>query len=278
MIAAEYADAVDRAARAIAGLKPGFAPRAAVTLGSGLGAGLPRLEGAVDVPYEDIPGFPRSTVQGHAGRLHLGTLPGRGLPVAILQGRFHYFEGHPMESVTLPLRALQRLGLKTLILTSAVGSMRPDRKPGHVVVLKDHINLMGANPLRGVHGPQFGPMFPDLGDAYSPRLRKLALAECRRHKVPAKEGVYLAISGPSYETPAEIRAFRRLGGDVVGMSTVPEVIAARQLGVEVLTLSWISNMAAGLSKSQLTHEEVLELGRKMAAKLKGVLEAVLNKV
>lgn len=275
MTAQEHVEDIGRAASCI-GAKAPLPPRVAVILGSGLSDACPALEAARAIGYEDIPGFARSTVKGHAGRLVLGSLAGRG--VAVLQGRFHYYEGHSMAAVTLPVRALAKLGLKTVVVTAAVGSMRADLKPGHLAVIEDHINLMGHNPLRGLHGAEFGPMFPDLTDAYSPRLRKLALAECRRLRLKAREGVYVAIPGPSYETPAEIRAFRRLGGDVVGMSTVPEVIAARQAGVEVLALSWIANMAAGMSKTALTHAEVLELGRGMAGRLKAVLSGLLPRL
>ncbi|HVE14560.1 MAG TPA: purine-nucleoside phosphorylase [Elusimicrobiota bacterium] len=274
----EYLQTVRAASERIQALKPPVSPRIAVILGSGVGSACPALEDTRELAYEDVPGFAGTTVQGHRGRLILGRLPGSGVGVAVLQGRIHFFEGHSLADVTLLVRAVAGLGVKTLVVTSAVGSLKPAIKPGHLVVLKDHINFMGHNPLRGLHTPAFGPMFPDLVDAYTPALRKLALAACRRKKVPAREGVYVAVGGPSYETPAEIRAFAKLGGDVVGMSTVPEVIAARQLGLDVLVLSWISNLAAGISKTALTHEEVLELGQKMSGRLRAVLEDVLPRI
>jgi purine-nucleoside phosphorylase len=178
-----------------------------------------------------------------------------------MQGRFHYYEGHAMESIALPLRALEYLGLKTLIVTAAVGSLRSKIKPGHFIVMSDHINLMGRNPLRAFHEEEFGTMFPDMAHAYDQRLSRLIMTTCKKNKVPVHSGVYVAVSGPSYETPAEIRAFKTLGGDVVGMSVVPEVIPARQMGITVGALAWCSNTAAGLPGAVLNHGEVLELGR-----------------
>lgn len=267
--------AAKAAAARIRALAGGRSPRLAVILGSGLGSAAPALEGARALPYERIPGFPRTTVAGHRGRLTVGRLAARRDTVAILQGRFHFYEGHALADVTLPVRALALAGVETLVVTAAVGSLRSSLRPGHLVALTDHINLMGHNPLRGLHNSGFGPMFPDLAGAYTPALRKAALACCRRLKLPARAGVYVAVAGPSYETPAEIRAFARLGADVVGMSTVPEVIVARQMGLDVLALSWVANMAAGISKTALTHAEVLELGGRMSGKLKALLEDLL---
>lgn len=271
------ADLVRRAAealRAASGSAP--APAVGIILGSGLSDALPELEDAAVLPYGGIPGFPRTTVAGHAGRLVLGRRGGVG--VAAMQGRFHYYEGHAMQDIAFPIRVLGELGVRTLIVTSAVGSMRASLKPGHIAVLKDHINLMGVNPLRGPHEERFGAMFPDLLDAYDPALRKLALKTARSLKITAREGVYVAVSGPSYETPAEIRAFRRLGGDVVGMSTVPEVIAARQLGVKVLCLSWVANLASGLAKEPLSHPDVLSFGRSSAGRIRRLLENLLERL
>ncbi|TBR22023.1 purine-nucleoside phosphorylase [bacterium] len=274
----ETLETVKRAAEMLRALAP--APRVAIVLGSGLGASIPDLEGKVEVAYTDIPGFPMPTVKGHSGKLLLGTFKRKGgaLPVAIMQGRYHHYEGHEMASITRPVRVLAALGVKTLILTSAVGSMRKTLPPGSVCVLKDHINYLGHNPLHGYHTSEFGDMFPDMGGAYPEDLRKLALASCRRLKINAREGVYVAAPGPSYETPAEIRAFSLLGGDVVGMSVVPEVIVARQCGVKVLGLSWVSNMAAGILKETLTHHDVLALGQRMAGKLKDLATDLLEKV
>lgn len=180
-----------------------------------------------------------------------------------------------MAAVTLPVRALHQAGLKTLIVTAAVGSLKANLKPGHLLILNDHINLMGANPLRGFHTKEYGTMFPDMVGAYDPELRSSALQACRRRGVPSSAGVYAAVSGPSYETPAEIRAFRLLGGDVVGMSIVPEVAVARQLGIRVLGIAWVSNLGAGLSREALAHTSVLIMGKKAVSRIKGVLEEML---
>jgi purine-nucleoside phosphorylase len=271
-----YVGAIRRASNYLRSRAPGFRPTIAVVLGSGLSKAVPDLSAIRTIPYSDIPGFPRTTVAGHAGKLLLGRCG--AAQVAVMQGRFHYYEGHSMESIALPLRVLEYLGLKTLVITSAVGSMRDTIRPGDLCLISDHINLMGRNPLRGFHEEEFGEMFPDLTGAYDPALRKVALAACRKRKIPAHEGVYLAVGGPSYETPAEIRAFRLLGGDVVGMSVVPEVIASRQMGVKVLAITWISNRAAGLSRATLSHPEVLALGESVSARLRGLLSDLLRKI
>jgi len=251
-----------------------------VVLGSGLNAAVPELKGKKSVKTASVPGFPPSTVKGHSGMIHFGDWKGGGKThrIAVLQGRFHFYEGHSMAEGTLPIRALHAMGLKTLVLTSAVGSMRKNMKPGDLCVLSDHINMMGANPLRGCHTADFGEMFPDLAGSYDAFLRRVALKESKKAGIKAREGVYLAAPGPSYETPAEIRAYQKLGGDVVGMSVVPEVIVARQLGIEVLGLSWIANMAAGISEEALAHEDVLEIGRRMAGKLKHLLDGILSRL
>ncbi|MBI4371996.1 MAG: purine-nucleoside phosphorylase [Elusimicrobia bacterium] len=269
-----YSARVRAAAAALRRKAPGFRPEVAVVLGSGLAGAVPSLDETTAISYRGIPGFPRPTVPGHEGRLILGRAVGRG--VAVLQGRFHYYEGHAMEDIALPLRALRALGLETLIVTAAVGSLRKEAKPGHFVVVSDHINLMGANPLRGFHQKKYGTMFPSLLNAYDPALRRALLAACRRAGAPAREGVYAALSGPSYETPAEIRALRRLGADVVGMSVAPEVIPARQMGVRAAALAWVSNMAAGLPGSTQDHAEVLALGGRVSRNLRGVLSDFLR--
>lgn len=274
MDARVYAGLVRRAAARIGARAPAGRPRVALVLGSGLSAAAPSLEGVRAVPYEDIPGFPTPTVEGHEGPLLLGRFRGRS--VAVMRGRLHYYEGHPLETVTLPLRALAAAGVRTVVLTAAVGSLRPGARPGHFVVIEDHLNFMGVNPLRGLHGAGFGPMFPSLTDAYDPGLRRLALKICRRRAVPARAGVYAAVSGPSYETPAEIRALRRLGADAVGMSVAPEAIVARQLGVRVLALGCVSNMAAGMPGSVLDHRAVLALGERSARRMRAVLEDLLG--
>lgn len=275
MDAASYLKTIKRCASYLQG-QTRFAPKIAVIMGSGLGQAVPRLDDQRVVPYERIPGFPRPTVKGHAGRMILGRLGGRS--IAVLQGRFHYYEGHPMEAITLPIRALSALGLETLVITAAVGSMHSRLKPGHLCAVTDHINFIPANPLRGFHQQPFGEMFPDLIDAYDPGLRRLALQVCRKVGVPASQGVYVAASGPSYETPAEIRAYKMMGADVVGMSVAPEVIVARQMGVRVLALSWVANWAAGLTKDALSHTDVLAMGKKVSARLRLVLEELLQRV
>ncbi|MBI4678507.1 MAG: purine-nucleoside phosphorylase [Elusimicrobia bacterium] len=253
---------------------PGVQCKVGLILGSGLSEAVPHLEGMRIIPFTQIPHFPRTTVAGHEGKLVLGGL--NGLPIAVMQGRFHYYEGHSMETIALPIRVMEYLGLKRLIITSAVGSLRARIKPGHFVVLKDHINFMGRNPLRAFHEEEFGEMFPDLTDAYDPRMRRLVMGICRKRRVPAHEGVYVATGGPSYETPAEIRAFARLGADVVGMSVVPEVIVARQMGVRTMVLTWVANMASGLPGASLIHSEVLALGKSVSGPLKGVLHDLLK--
>ncbi|MDD5656057.1 MAG: purine-nucleoside phosphorylase [Elusimicrobia bacterium] len=269
----KYLAVVRGAARYMRG-RLGGSPRIAVVLGSGLARAVPPLERSRTIAYGDIPGFPRATVAGHAGKLICGRLG--GACVAVMQGRFHYYEGHSFESIALPLRALRSLGVDTLLLTAAVGSVRENIKPGHFVAIKDHINFMGRNPLRGFHQKEFGPMFPDLIDAYDPRLRGHIASICRRRGLPCREGVYTAVCGPSYETPAEIRAFRAWGGDVVGMSVVPEVIAARQMGMRVAALAWVSNLCAGMKGAALDHAEVLALGERVADGLRLVLADLIQ--
>ncbi|MEK7384022.1 MAG: purine-nucleoside phosphorylase [Elusimicrobiota bacterium] len=271
-----YVGSIRAAAAYIKKTAPGFRPDIGFVLGSGLAKAVPPLDGIVTIPYNDIPGFPRTTVPGHEGKLILGRA--RGHAVAVMQGRFHYYEGHAMESIALPARTLEYLGLKTLIVTAAVGSMKPKIRPGHFVVLRDHINLMGRNPLRAFHEEEFGTMFSDMSDAYDPALSKLLLSLSRKRKVAAHQGVYVAVGGPSYETAAEIRAFRILGGDVVGMSVVPEVIPARQMGMKTAALVWISNMAAGLPGCIQNHGDVLALGAKVSDDLRSVLSDFLRAV
>lgn len=242
-------------------------PAVAVVLGSGLGETAARLfdEEPRFIPYDRIPGFSAPSVKGHAGRLNLGSVSGR--PVAVLEGRRHFYEGLAMEEVVFPVRALARAGVKTLVLTSAVGVLTPRVAVGGLAAVGDHINFMGANPLRGPHDAANGARFPDMTEVYSTPLRKAA------GKLPSV--TYLAVSGPSYETPAEIRMFKKWGADVVGMSLVPEAMAARQEGVEVLGLIYAANRAAGLSGKPLSHEEVLAAGRAASARLTTCLKSFL---
>lgn len=253
---------------------PGFKPHTAIIAGSGLGNSLPRLENSVSIPYGDIPGFPSTTVKGHAGELVFGRMGGHD--VVMMRGRFHYYEGRPLNFIAFPIRVLAALGVKNLLLTAAVGSLKPSIKPGDMVLLKDHLNLMGANPLMGNYDPSFGEMFPDMNEPYDKALRREAVALAKKFKVRAVEGVYTAVTGPSYETPAEVKMFRMLGGDIVGMSVVPETITARQLKIRVAGLCWVSNFTSGISKTTLSHEEVLELGAKVSDKMRALLEGLLK--
>jgi purine-nucleoside phosphorylase len=271
-----YVGSIRRAADYIRSRVPGVKPKVGIILGSGLSKAVPPLAACETIPYSEIPGFPRTTVAGHEGKLLLGEY--NRVPVAVMQGRFHYYEGHSMESIALPIRMMEYMGLKTLIITSAVGSMQAKIRPGHFTILNDHINLMGRNPLRAFHEEEFGEMFPDLTNAYDPELRKLAAQVCKKRKIPAHEGVYVAVGGPSYETPAEIRAFRTLGGSVVGMSVVPEVIVARQMGLRTLVITWTSNMASGMKGAALSHPDVLALGDKVAGNLSVVLQDLIKLV
>jgi purine-nucleoside phosphorylase len=269
-----YVGTIRRAADYVRSRAPSFKPEIGIILGSGLSKAVPPLAAMETIPYSQIPGFPRTTVSGHEGKLILGQYNRRS--VAVMQGRFHYYEGHSMESIALPIRMLEYLGLKTLLITSAVGSLRPQIHPGHFVAISDHMNFMGRNPLRAFHEEEFGEMFPDLSEAYDPKLRKISMAICRKHKVQVHEGVYVASGGPSYETPAEIRAYRMLGGDVVGMSVVPEVVVARQMGIRVSALVWIANMAAGMKGATLSHPDVLALGEKVSNNLCAVLQDLIK--
>jgi purine-nucleoside phosphorylase len=268
----------DRADRAAAYIRSqtNLRPRIAVVLGSGLGGFADELEDAVKLSYTDIPDFPHSTAEGHAGNLVLGTV--NGLPVAAMQGRLHYYEGHSLEEVTFPMRVFGRLGVQACILTNAAGGIDADMVPGCLMVLSDHINFQGSNPLIGANDPRLGPRFPDMADSYAERYRSIALAEGRKLGIPMFEGVYAAFSGPSYETAAEIRMMRTLGADAVGMSTVPEVIVARHMGIKCLAISCITNVHGGIQSESLGHNEVLEVANRVRAQFVGLLKAVLPKL
>ena len=228
------------------------------------------------IPYGQIPHFPETTVAGHHGNLVVGTIGARR--VAVLQGRFHSYEGHDLETVTFPVRVLQALRVKALILTAATGGIRPDLRPGDLMALADHLNLIGANPLRGPNNDRLGTRFPDMSAVYSRRLRFLAVAEAEAMGFTLHEGVYACLPGPSYETPAEIRMLRTLGADVVGMSTVPEAIVARHAGMDVLAFAIVSNSAAGISETPITHEEVLKAGAEAGPRLGALIGAVVGKL
>ena len=249
-------------------------PRMGIILGSGLGGVVDRLHGSKSISYQSMPHFPRSTVLGHAGRLHLGYW-GK-VPVAILAGRMHLYEGYSPAEVVLPTRALALAGIEFLFVTCAAGGIAPQATPGSLMVFSDHLNFQGTNPLAGPQDDRLGPRFVDMSQAYDRDLRRVARrATGRGNRLKCFEGVYAALLGPSFETPAEIRALKRLAADAVGMSTVPEVIAARQLGVRVMAVALITNRAAGLSRQPLSHEEVLEAGKKAAQSLGSLLDAVI---
>jgi len=268
-------ECVGEAAAAVREAVP-FETRVAVVLGSGLGPLADRLADRVEVPYDTIPHFPVPTVAGHRGHLVAGTLDGSR--VIYLQGRFHYYEGHELAAVTFPVRVLRRLGVQALVLTAATGGVNTAYRPGDLVCLSDHLNLIGENPLRGPNDDRFGPRFPDMTEVYSRRLRSLAEEEARRLGVDLKSGVYACLPGPSYETPAEIRMLRTLGADVVGMSTVPEAVVARHSGMDVLAFALVTNAAASVTGAVIHHDEVLEAGRQAVPKLGGLIEAVVRRL
>jgi purine-nucleoside phosphorylase len=231
-------------------------PVVGLILGSGLGVLADEIEQPITVLYRDIPGFPISTVAGHKGQFVFGKL--ESMPVVAMQGRFHFYEGYSLTEVTLPIRVMKKLGVRTLIVTNASGGVNTGFEPGDLMVIRDHINWLGTNPLIGPNDEAFGVRFPDMSNAYSERLIHIAKRAADKIEIALQEGTYLATSGPTYETPAEIRMFRKLGADAVGMSTVPEVIAARHSDIEVLGISCISNMAAGILAMPLAHAEVIE--------------------
>ena len=297
-------DFVQRVRRAVASVarRPSENPAVGLILGSGLGSFIERVAGR-DIPYSRIEGFPQPTVEGHAGTLRLGGA------LAVMAGRFHYYEGFSMDDLVLPVFVLHGLGVGILIVTNAAGGIRREYKPGQLVLIRDHINLMGANPLRGANPPDLGPRFPDMSEAYSRRLRELAKKRAaggssETRKRPARtgsptaagepgrsaspagsregeelaEGVYAAFPGPTYETPAEVRMAEAMGADLVGMSTVPEVIAARYLGMEVLGVSMVTNMAAGVLDQPLRHEEVIETAAAVIPALGALLGGVLEEL
>jgi len=251
-------------------------PEVAIVLGSGLGAFADSLGESVTLPYDGIPHWPAARVVGHAGRLVAGTT--RGRRVLALSGRVHFYEGHDLATVTFATRVLGRLGVKTLFLTNAAGGINLKFGSGALMVIDDHINLQGSNPLIGPNDDRFGRRFPDMSNIYSPRLRALADAAAAAIPLPIEHGVYIAVTGPSYETPAEIRAFRTMGADAVGMSTVPEALVARHMGMEVLGISCISNMAAGVLPQPLHHDEVLETTRRVRGQFTALLEGIVERL
>ena len=267
-----YFDRVQRAADFIG--SKWRAPEIAVVLGSGLGDFVSAIGDATSVPYERIPDWPPATVVGHEGRLVIGEVGGRS--VAALAGRAHFYEGHDLRTVTFATRVLGVLGIKVLILTNAAGGINTRFAPGDLMVVDDHINLLGSNPLIGPNEERFGVRFPDLSSVYSARLRRLADAAGEAQGIALRHGVYVACHGPSYETPAEIRYLRAIGGDAVGMSTVPEAIVARHMGIEVLAISCITNVAAGVLAQPLDHDEVLDTARRVSGTFIALLTAIVS--
>ena len=251
-------------------------PKIGLVLGSGLGAFADSLTGAVRVPYAQIPKFPCSTAIGHAGQMVIGNAG--DIPVAAMQGRVHLYEGYSAQEVTFPIRVFGRMGVRAVILTNAAGGINLSYSQGVLVLIRDHINLQGANPLVGPNDDRFGGRFPDMTHAYVKEYRAIARDEAAKLNITLHEGVYAGLLGPSYETPAEIQYLRRIGADLVGMSTVAEVIAARHMGIKVLAISCVTNMAAGILDQPLSHAEVMETGERVKTTFESLLRAVLPRV
>jgi purine-nucleoside phosphorylase len=251
-------------------------PRIGLVLGSGLGGFADSLTGATAVPYADIPAFPRSTAIGHAGRMVIGNAG--TVPVAAMQGRVHLYEGYSAQEITFPIRVFGRMGIRAVILTNAAGGINLSYSQGALVLIRDHINLQGTNPLVGPNDDRFGVRFPDMTQAYAKEFRAMAREEADKLNIILEEGVYAALLGPSYETPAEIEYLRRIGADLVGMSTVAEVIAARHMGMKVLAISCVTNMAAGILDQPLSHTEVMETGERVKTTFESLLRAVLPRM
>jgi purine-nucleoside phosphorylase len=266
---------VENAARTIRA-RTSLEARVAIVLGSGLGAFAEEFEGAVTIPYKEIPGFVSSTAQGHVGSLVIGKV--EDVPVLAMQGRVHFYEGYSLEEVTFPIRTFKLLGIETLILTNAAGGIDVQLSQGALMVISDHINLMGINPLRGTNDDRFGPRFPDMSEVYSRELQELVIEEARALDIIARRGIYAGLAGPSYETPAEIHMLRAFGADAVGMSTVPEAIVARHMGMNVLGISCITNMAAGISEHPINHEEVMETGQLVRTSFTRLLRRLISKL
>lgn len=256
-------------------------PALGVVLGSGLGKLADLVREPVTIPYREIPHFPVSTVEGHAGRLVVGDLPGpqgERTPIVALQGRFHLYEGYPAHQVVFPHRCLGRLGVRAFVITNAAGGINPGFQAGDLMAISDHLNLSGHNPLTGSHDDRLGPRFPDMSQAYDPQLRELLREAARSLGLRLQEGVYCVLGGPSYETPAEVRLLHRLGADACGMSTIPEVIACRQMGLRILGISLISNLAAGISKHPLTHAEVIDTAKRVGEDFLRLVSAVVPRL
>lgn len=251
-------------------------PKIALILGSGLGNIQNQLKNSISIPYNKIPYFKQSTVKGHNGKLVFGKF--NSIDIMVMSGRFHYYEGYSMQDITYPIRLMKLLGIEKLIITCAVGAINKKYNLGDIVVIKDHINFMGDNPLIGKHYDEFGDRFPDMTNIYDNNAINKILKVAKSKKIKVHKGVYFAVSGPSYETPAEINAYGKLGGDVVGMSLVPEAIVANQMGIKVSALTYASNKASGLSKKSLTHEEVLQAGKKAAVSMEKIITSFVKEL
>ena len=251
-------------------------PSVAIVLGSGLGAFADELTESTSLSYQEISGFAQATVEGHAGRLVIGKAG--EVSIAAMQGRFHFYEGYSLEDVTFPIRVLKLLGVHTLILTNAAGSLNTEFTPGSLMVISDHINLMGVNPLIGRNDERFGPRFPDLTSTYDPDLQSIVIEEATAMNIDMRRGVYAALTGPSYETPAEIHMVRTLGADAVGMSTVPEAIVARHMDMRVIGISCITNLAAGVSNRPVDHSQVIATGERVRGQFTELLRSVIAKL
>jgi purine-nucleoside phosphorylase len=248
----------------------------AIVLGSGLGAFAEDLTDATEIPYDEIPGFARATVEGHVGRLVIGKAG--EITIAAMQGRFHFYEGYSLEEVTFPVRVLKLLGVRTLVLTNAAGTLNIEYTPGSLMVISDHLNLLGDHPLRGANDERFGPRFPDLTSVYAQRLQDIVIDEANALGLEVRRGIYAALSGPSYETPAEIHMVRTLGADVVGMSTVPEAIVARHMDMQVVGISCITNLAAGVSDQPIDHSQVMAIGERVRGSFTALLKRVIPRI
>ncbi len=268
-------DRATEAARVIRS-RAGVDVSVAIVLGSGLGAFAEDLTDAVTIPYQEIPGFARSTDEGHAGRLVIGKIG--EVAIAAMQGRFHFYEGYSLEEVTFPTRVLKLLGVHTLLLTNAAGTLNIEFTPGSLMLISDHLNLLGENPLRGENDPRFGPRFPDLTSVYAPDLQSVVIDEAKAMGLNVRRGIYAALAGPSYETPAEIHMLRNLGADAVGMSTVPEAIVARHMNMRVVGISCITNLAAGVSDALVDHSQVMATGERVRAPFSELLRRVLPRL
>lgn len=248
----------------------------AIVLGSGLGAFARDLTDATEIPYDEIPGFGHATVEGHAGRLVIGKAG--EVTVAAMQGRFHFYEGYSLQEVTFPIRVLKLLGVRTVILTNAAGSLNVEFTPGSLMVISDHLNLLGDNPLRGENEEVFGPRFPDLTSVYAPELQDIVIEAGSAMGIELRRGIYAALSGPSYETPAEIHMVRTMGADAVGMSTVPEAIVARHMGMNVVGISCITNLAAGVSNRPIDHSQVMQIGESVRGAFTELLRRIVPRL